>query len=349
MDAETSSTQQGHRHFPLEPCPVSVSPPDQVNIQGPTVTARFCDECGASLVSNAKFCASCGKSISGNRPATPANPVIVDQHRRKHPDDPLTGSRPSASMTDSAGILQFVPSAAERRSKQLLIGIGALLLLILLLVLLFSYLSGEGAFRAGGADQETAAGTVNSGAEGGAMSVDEPDPLENYSDDYLSNTEQALYATGAANMRNFPTTARTRVLDTFSANDRIVGRWVRGLDETTRWLRIDGVGGTGYIWDGNLSSSEQPTRSWLIGFWAYDASCATDGTVFRRNGTFSNLVQSGRYELEGDRITESITIDHENDAVINPPIHRTTRIRRLADDRAEFIVSSGDSIPIFRC
>lgn len=71
-----------------------------------------------------------------------------------------------------------------------------------------------------------------------------------YTDTYLSESDITLVTGAEARQRDFPTTTGTTVQRTVPANTQVTGRWVRGRDPTTKWLRL---AGGGYIWEGNLA------------------------------------------------------------------------------------------------
>lgn len=71
-----------------------------------------------------------------------------------------------------------------------------------------------------------------------------------YTDTFLSEADITLVTGAEARQRDYPTTEGTTVQRTLAPNSQVTGRWVRGRDPTTKWLKLaDG----GYIWEGNLS------------------------------------------------------------------------------------------------
>jgi hypothetical protein len=71
-----------------------------------------------------------------------------------------------------------------------------------------------------------------------------------YADQFLGDAPVTMITNASANVRDFPTTTGSEVLRSVAESSEISGRWVRGRDPATRWLKLaDG----GYIWDGNLA------------------------------------------------------------------------------------------------
>ena len=88
-----------------------------------------------------------------------------------------------------------------------------------------------------------------------AEESDDPAALEDewqaaYRDSFLSESDITLVTGAEARQRDFPTTEGTTVQRTLPANTQVTGRWVRGRDPTTKWLKL---AGGGYIWEGNLA------------------------------------------------------------------------------------------------
>lgn len=170
----------------------------------------------------AKFCGSCGGAL---RPE----------------------SRFCAACGASSPAEARQPTAGPQRPRQLAaIGIvGAAAVLTLGLI---------GGYAAGWFESDQAP------VEQSALSaVDAEGPLpqswfDDYSDAFVSGPV-TQFVTGTAQMRNYPTSRGSTIIETLQPGRQVEGRWVEGADPTTRWLRTtDG----GYVWDGNLAASAQP-------------------------------------------------------------------------------------------
>jgi hypothetical protein len=81
------------------------------------------------------------------------------------------------------------------------------------------------------------------------------DPLANYQDKFLNDASVEVTVKSDANWRNYPSTSSTEVLGTLGPGVTLKGRWVAGIEPTSRWLRIR-TGG--YVWDGNLEEYSDP-------------------------------------------------------------------------------------------
>lgn len=194
-------------------------------------------------------------------------------------------------------------------------------------------------------------------SDGAADAPEESDAVS-YTDDYLSDSEETLYVTGTANARNLPTTEETEVLRTYAAGDRIEGRWVRGKDHATRWLRASLGGSVGYVWEGNLEARVPPTRAWLLGTWVFASSCETDNYItYNADGTFNALGTSGTYTLEGDVLREVWMVTHPQpgddpsavDRPIRPPSTHSFTIERTGENSTTMEGSSGEKNSLIRC
>ena len=72
---------------------------------------------------------------------------------------------------------------------------------------------------------------------------------QSYVDDFISNEPVTVTVKTAARVRDKPTTESSTVLSTAASGTRLLGRWVKGVDASTRWLKVNAGG---YVWDGNL-------------------------------------------------------------------------------------------------
>jgi hypothetical protein len=83
-----------------------------------------------------------------------------------------------------------------------------------------------------------------------------------YSDTFLSEP-LTLVTTGEARQRDFPTADGSTVQSTLNAGEQLSGRWVRGRDPATRWLKLTSGG---YVWEGNLAVPGGPGSPIAIPF-----------------------------------------------------------------------------------
>lgn len=190
------------------------------------------------------------------------------------------------------------------------------------------------------------------------VEVKDEDYAVAYEDDFLSGSEETLYVTGAANARDLPTTEETEVLRSYAAGDRVEGRWVRGGDRTTRWLRISDDGEVAYIWAGNLGEQAPATAAWLLGTWVFASSCETDNFItYYPSGSFDAYEGSGTYSLEGNTLREVWTTEHPpigeetsiGDRPIRPPITHTLQLERVGEDAARVTGENGRTDSMTRC
>lgn len=101
---------------------------------------------------------------------------------------------------------------------------------------------------------------------GGPRNLSNGDPdLLNYSDAFIGS-EELYYATGPANVRNYPTPRKTYKLWRLERCVTITARKVRGFTAGETWVKLSGDGS--YVWDGNLA----PARGS-----AFRRDCPDDG------------------------------------------------------------------------
>lgn len=93
-------------------------------------------------------------------------------------------------------------------------------------------------------------GIIDQPSDVSIANSDQAPDFSKYEDDFLSGIIE-LQVTSVANVRNYPTSRNTNILKKLSAGIIISGRWVRGFDPTTKWLKMEDGG---YIWEGNLNS-----------------------------------------------------------------------------------------------
>ena len=102
-----------------------------------------------------------------------------------------------------------------------------------------------------------------------------------YEDQFLSFEAEYL-VTGAANIRDFPTSQGTSIVGSFEGGERITAREVRAFDPNSRWFAIEGGG---YVWGANLINAQDAqseaqaseTVAWgpedILGRWSDRATC----------------------------------------------------------------------------
>jgi hypothetical protein len=104
---------------------------------------------------------------------------------------------------------------------------------------------------------------------------------------------------------------------------------------------------------GNAAAANSPLREWLVGAWSFEASCATDFIVrYEADGALDNAGEVGRWTLDGDKVTETVTERFENGGEapvkLDPPISRTYSVAR-ADATHGSITIDGRTVAILRC
>ncbi|MEQ1509840.1 MAG: hypothetical protein ABL909_05490 [Sphingopyxis sp.] len=91
----------------------------------------------------------------------------------------------------------------------------------------------------------------------------------NYADAFLSPDTVIMTVAAEAKQRDLPSTDGTVVARERREGEMVSGRWVRGADGTSRWLKLsDG----GYVWDGNLATPGGPGSPIAIPFSNRDTS-----------------------------------------------------------------------------
>jgi hypothetical protein len=138
--------------------------------------------------------------------------------------------------------------------------------------------------------------------------------FESYEDEFLSEQGQ-FYITGTSRVRNYPTSQGTEALETFEQRRPVTGRWVRGGDPTTRWLKLSSGG---YVWEGNVGDSTTIYPSGLGGFFVESSYSELSG-VFYPEGiygygpdyceTYMSLDDTFSAMFEGNRATSFVTSD----------------------------------------
>lgn len=95
--------------------------------------------------------------------------------------------------------------------------------------------------------------------------------------------------------------------------------------------------------------------AWLVGGWvvaedgSHDRSaCDGDsGVVYRADGSFETLEQSGRWTLDGNTLRTRIEASDDNSAAIGKT--ETARIEAAGADEARLHYADGDEATLLRC
>lgn len=110
-----------------------------------------------------------------------------------------------------------------------------------------------------------------------------------YADDFIGNEPVTMVTNASANVRDYPTTNGSQVLRSVPESSEISGRWVRGRDPATRWLKLaDG----GYIWDGNLATRGGANSPIRIPFSNADYSFGPDIEPYMRQAIAQSSARS---------------------------------------------------------
>lgn len=96
-----------------------------------------------------------------------------------------------------------------------------------------------------------------------------------------------------------------------------------------------------------------PLARWLVGSWSYDDSCATDFMMhFNADGGLQNGEDAGRWSLDGDAVTETITerfaMGSDAPEKLSPPEMRSYTVVQIDAEKGS-ITFRGKKIPIQRC
>lgn len=81
--------------------------------------------------------------------------------------------------------------------------------------------------------------------------------FEAYQDQFLSE-EKEFIVSGAANVRDFPTSQGTSITHSFEGGETVLAREIRAFDPSSKWFKLSSGG---YIWGGNLVGLEQPQET----------------------------------------------------------------------------------------
>lgn len=211
-----------------------------------------CSECGTELDFREAFCSKCGE--------------VTD--RGKGPGE--LARRYTAELVDGFGKLIAAAFAyvtnSDNRKK---VGIGVVVALVLMISLTSNPIL------------RSVDNLFTSSPDGPAFNEDGTPNFADYEDQFLSFEAEYL-VTGAANIREFPTSQGTSIVGSFEGGERITAREVRAFDPNSRWYAIEGGG---YVWGANLTSAQRgqseaqasETVAWgpedILGRWSDRATC----------------------------------------------------------------------------
>ena len=173
---------------------------------------------------------------------------------------------------DAAPASKFEPSAGWRTPYI----IAAALAGVVIIVAILSVIAVLGWTNSGPDRETTAEANSNAGNQ-----------IPAYVDVFLSDRDETLFVLGPANMRNRPSSNGTDVLRALTMGEQLSGRWVRGADPTTRWLRIEGSQGVGYVWERNLGQNIVLDNILRID----PANCSPNSAL---SSAFNNLMELGQ-------------------------------------------------------
>jgi len=208
----------------------------------------YCSECGSKLNVEAKLCDNCGVDLSEAAPEKTFERRQID----------------FGPVTNAANLLtERIPMLGNTKVQAAIATVA---------ILLASFLYSDWRLDFGKFSDEQ---TSNENATGTDFST--------YEDDFLSELIERR-VTGPANVRNYPTSQNTNIFSKLARDAKVTGRWVRGFDPTTKWLRLERGG---YIWEGNLNSPTTPLKSTkvefpgrLLGVWSTEQCSGGDHGLF---------------------------------------------------------------------
>lgn len=239
-----------------------------------------CAACGAQIDHRVAFCSRCGELTSSGRPIG-----------RKLGDALFEIGEELGKLANQAA--DYVTDKANRRK---VIG-GGIVIAFLLTVLTENPIS-NGISR--------------------IFETEEPEPqmteeglpdFTNYADVFLSE-ETEYFVTGSANVRNFPTSEETQVINSIAEGETVMAREVKAFDPSSQWFKLSSGG---YVWGGNLEGANRAgnQKSWptasvgltfpstLQGRWSDRTSCNAKATNTIKVSKDSMLVNETWYGLEG--------------------------------------------------
>lgn len=183
-----------------------------------------CTSCGAAIDHRDAFCSKCGALTQSGHPAGQKLGLAVAQAR-------------SELGKLSKRVIVYVRDEANR--KQVIVG-GALTAVLLL-------------FATENPLSSTISGLFLGVDEVPAMTAEGLPDFEAYQDQFLSE-EKEFIVSGAANVRDFPTSQGTSITHRFEGGETVIAREVRAFDPSSKWFKLSSGG---YIWGGNLAGLGQ--------------------------------------------------------------------------------------------
>lgn len=213
----------------------------------------FCSACGAELDAGARFCSRCGAPVTVGE--VPGDAAKEDASWV----DLASGSGTAAAAAAPAAVPRPVPGDAVRADPPVMASHDAprpidhgnrrkLAWMIVLLVGIVGAVAIVGWAMQWSRGQAGSSVVADSGDDPAPSGVDAWQAA--YRDTFVGAGEETLVTGGEARQRDFPTTEGTTVQRTLPAGTSVTGRWVRGRDPTTRWLKL---ASGGYVWEGNLA------------------------------------------------------------------------------------------------
>lgn len=179
-----------------------------------------CTSCGAQIDCRAAFCPKCGEITSMGQPFS-----------QKLADALFELGEGLGKVVNAA-----VDYATDDANRRKVVG-GGIVVAFLLVVFTENPISN---------------GTAS------IFEAEEPEPqmtteglpdLANYADVFLSE-EMEYFVTGPANVRDFPTSEGTQVVNAIAKGETVKVREVKAFDPSSQWFKLTSGG---YVWGGNLA------------------------------------------------------------------------------------------------
>ena len=208
------------------------------------MSQQYCGKCGQRLPEGALFCTACGAPVTPAEAATPsAAPVEAKPAPVVTPEPVYTPNPPPPPYSAAPEPLE----GAGGGNRTTLIVAGAM---IAILALLIGYMMIAGRDSGDANMASNASNAMNASA-----SVEDAAPqVPAHVDEFLSTVDEQVDVIGEARMRDRPTAKDSQILTVLNPNQVLSGRWVKGVDPTTRWIKVDVEGKSGYVWEGNLAA-----------------------------------------------------------------------------------------------
>ncbi|MBB5687617.1 zinc-ribbon domain-containing protein [Sphingobium boeckii] len=205
------------------------------------MSQHYCGKCGQRLPDGARFCTACGAPVDA-APVSPITPATEIATEPAFTPAPKAAPEPAYRAAPDP-----VPDESGGGNRTTLIIAGAM---IAILVLLIGYMVIAGRDSDEGVASNAAASAMNAAAPVVALAPEVPAHV----DEFLSAQDEQVDVVGEARMRDRPTAKDTQILSVLKPNQVLSGRWVKGVDPATRWIKVDVDGKSGYVWEGNLAA-----------------------------------------------------------------------------------------------